>query len=95
MQSLDKSRHLKLGFELIGSTGIIWNKSQTISHSVKKTCFSLKWKVKNVYPLKTDRKDRFDWFADNNNRNKHLQVRLLVPFVKGLCRGTISQYLDL
>ena len=48
----DKSHKLKLGFHLIGSTVIIWNQSQTISHCINKTCSSLKWKVKIVYPLK-------------------------------------------
>ena len=33
----------------------------------KKTCSSLKWKVKIVYPLNLDCKDRSDWLADNNN----------------------------
>ena len=57
----------KLGFYLIGSTGIIWNQLQTISHCENKTCSYLKWKVKIVYPLISDWKDRSDWLADNNN----------------------------
>ena len=40
-KSLDKSSYKKLGFYLIGSRGIIWNRLQTISHCVNKTQPSL------------------------------------------------------
>ena len=89
---IDKSRFWKFGFYLIGSTGIRWNQLQKIYHYVNK-CFSLKWKVKIVYSLKSDWKDRSDCLPDYN----YLTSRETSSpnFVKGLCRGTISLYLDL
>ena len=95
-QSLDKSRYWKLGLYLIGSTGIIWNQLQTISHCVDKTSFSLKCKVKIVYPLNSDWKDCSDWLETITIvRHRHLQSRLFdIDFYQGLCWDTISQYLD-
>ena len=49
------------------STSSIWNQSQTIFYCVKKSCSSLKWKMKIVHPLNSDWIDRSDWLADNNN----------------------------
>ena len=38
-----------------------------ISHCENRICSYLKWKVKIVYPLNSDWKDRSDWWEDNNN----------------------------
>ena len=46
-------------------------------------------KVKIVYPLNSDWKDRSDWLTDNIKLTS--QASSSPTFVKGLCRGTISQ----
>ena len=51
------------------------------------------WKVEIVYPLNSDCKGRSDWLADNNNLTSRASSS--PTLVKGLCRNTISQYLDL
>ena len=77
-----------MGFQLIGSTGIIWNQSQTISHCVK-NMFFVEMECENCLSLNSDWKDRSDWLADNNNLTSRASSS--PTFVKVLCKGTISQ----
>ena len=61
------------------STGSIWNQSQTIFYCVKKSCSSLKWKIKKLYirwtPL--EKIVLIGWQTITILHHKHLQAQLL------------------
>ena len=61
------------------STGGIWNQSQTIFYCVKKSCSSLKWKIKKLYirwtPL--EKIVLIGWQTITILHHKHLQAQLL------------------
>ena len=76
-----------MGNYLNGSRGIIWNQLQTISLCRNKACFSLKWKVKTL----VENIVLIGWQTTTILHHEHLQA---ATFVKGLCSGAISLYLD-